>query len=201
MTTSNKTFRIIEYSTEYFKEIYDEYYDDFKKDYLNPYIRIPELKEKYDILSKSLFRDFCNKVKFEEGISQKPHRKLLVRDTQNIKKNGNGFFTIYRKSNKNPTRYYGVYDSLDGAKIVRDKLYECDFDETIAKSLIDEYGYKGATSKKGEALEKYDEWLDLYKDKSISYIQIRKMMKFSSYQYQTCYDKMCRESPQYRRQK
>ena len=104
-------------------------YSEMKKDLKNG--TIEDTCTKYNITFNELF-NYCLKNNF-----------LFNRDNDSDKyiyPRGNKF-TILKRINDKFT-YYGLYGTLKDARMVRDKLVECDWDMAQLHSIITELGIK-----------------------------------------------------------
>lgn len=119
----------------------DLIYDEFKKDFLNPSIHVPELKKKYD-LSVSKYKYLRGQVLEETGLPEKPTlkggRHYKITESRYIIKHKHGKATIY-KTVDGYKRSFGTYPDFETAKIVRDKLVECNWDDKTALELKKQY--------------------------------------------------------------
>ena len=131
---SKPTFRIIE------GEInpHDDIYEDFKADYLSIDITVDEMLEKYNI-SKNTYKHLRLRVAEETGVNRKmtankftrmwTHQSrfidhLKLRDKYRVAKVINGKYY-----------HFGVYDDMDTAIYVRDKLEENNWSNETYKQL------------------------------------------------------------------
>lgn len=131
------TFRLVENSDAHL----DLIYDDFKVDFLNPKCHVPELKKKYD-LSVSKYNYLRGKVLKETGLQEKPTlkggRHYTITDKRYIIKHNHGKCTIY-KTVDGYKKSFGTYPDFETAKIVRDKLVDCNWDMKTALELKKQY--------------------------------------------------------------
>ena len=138
MDMSNEVnFRIIENADGDLDLIYNE----FKKDFLNPKFHVPELKKKYD-LSVAKYKHLRGKVLNETGLIEKPTlrggRNYTITNKRYIICHKTGKCTIYKTVNKYK-KSFGTYPDFETAKLVRDKLVECDWDPEEASRLKKQY--------------------------------------------------------------
>lgn len=135
--TEGVTFRIIENADANLDLIYPE----FKKDFLNPKIHVPELKEKYD-LSVAKYNHLREQVLKETGLIEKPTlkggRNYEITSRRYIICHKSGKCTIYKTVDKYK-KSFGTYPDFETAKIVRDKLVECEWDPVEALRLKKQY--------------------------------------------------------------
>ena len=131
-------FRIVEgcSTTEY-----DDIYEDFKADYLSVNITVNEMLEKYGI-SNNTYKHLRNRVAEETGVNRKMSKVRFLNEWD--------FFSRYidymKKSDKyrvskdvrGKQTHFGLYDDMDTAVYVRDKLEENDWSQETYKELKDE---------------------------------------------------------------
>lgn len=135
--SSEVNFRLIENADANLDLIYEE----FKQDFLNPKCHVPELKNKYD-LSVAKYKYLRNRVLDETGLKEKPTSKggrhYTVTDRRYIICHKTGKCTIYKTIDKYK-KSFGTYPDFETAKIVRDKLVECNWDKNEALRLKEKY--------------------------------------------------------------
>jgi len=116
-------------------------YPEFKKDFLDDNIYVPELKQKYN-LTHGKYDYLRKKVLDETGLVEKPvklgGRNLTFKEGRFIVKDKKGTCRIYKTINRVKTSF-GTYPDFETAKIVRDKLVECNWDSGVAADLKEEY--------------------------------------------------------------
>ena len=174
---SKLNFRIVEVSDK--ERGYDEKFEEFKKDYLNPFTSKVDLLEKYE-LPVRIYNEFIERIREETGLDKKPIRRPMNSPMTYIYRTK--FYWGIRKQSSTTKQmdYYGYYDDLDTAKMVRDKLYYSDWDKELANELIEEYGVKKHNE---EVEEKYESFKDLYMNHDLSYLEIRDKLDISGYMY------------------
>lgn len=137
MIKEKVNFRIVENADANLDIIYPQ----FKEDFLNPRIHVPELKEKYD-LSVAKYKYLRGRVLEETGLPEKPTlkggRHYVITDSRYIIKHKSGKCTIY-KTVDGYKKSFGTYPDFETAKIVRNKLVDCNWDMTEAAQLKKQY--------------------------------------------------------------
>lgn len=188
------TFNLIEESFEPLD------YESFKEDFLNPFMNVEDIKAKYGIKNGD-YRYYRNRVLDDTGLKRKPYYKHGCHFAEYVKAHPNQFEHIRKQNNTylivktidTVTRYYGRYDDYDTAKMVRDKLVESDWDESLAVLLKDKYSLnRRSNSIVSKAEEVYDRYKDLYCNSSLTVNEINQMFGISC----RCYEfllKMLRE--------
>ena len=128
-------------------------YPEFKKDFLDVNVHVPELKQKYD-LTHGKYNYLRKRVLDETGLAEKPvklgGRNLAFKEGRFIVKDKKGTCRIYKTINRVKISF-GSYPDFETAKIVRDKLMECNWDMKIADELKEKYS---TTAKKKERIRK-----------------------------------------------
>ena len=161
-------------------------YENFKKDFLNPHISKDELIEKYE-LTMGRYMDYRARVKEETGLSKKPfiynggRSNSLGSGSEYIRKI-NGYYTVV-KTFKYNAKNYGSFDDYETAVMVRDKLVESNWDETLAFELKQKYGRKRRKPALEKAEEIYDEFKKYYFDTSIPLKQVFKELGITQSMY------------------
>lgn len=116
-------------------------YPEFKKDFLDVNVHVPELKQKYD-LTHGKYNYLRKRVLDETGLEEKPvklgGRNLAFKEGRFIVQDKKGTCRIYKTINRVKTSF-GSYPDFETAKIVRDKLMECNWDMKIADELKEKY--------------------------------------------------------------
>ncbi len=158
-------------------------YEVFKKEFLDPSTRVSDITKKSG-MSGAEYRDYRQRVLEEEGIDKKPidwklrfrgARHKILNNTTNIQKK-DGAYSVKKHIN-GEHKYYGRYSDLDTAKMVRDKLIECDWDDKVGAELKEKYGNNKTRSVKQRAVEMFPTYEHYYvhrKDLSVEEI-IKKM--------------------------
>ena len=122
MTKARPNFKIVEGGSLVER---NEIYEDFKLDYMSPNITVAQMLKKYD-LSKNQYYHLKNRVAEETGINHKISKQKFVRKfthyTRNIDyQKSTGKYRV-SKVTMGKKKHFGVYDDLDTAVYVRDKL-------------------------------------------------------------------------------
>lgn len=116
-------------------------YPEFKEDFLDESVHVAELKRKYD-LSHGKYDYLRKKVLKETGLQEKPiklgGRNFTFKEGRYIVQDKKGTCRIYKTINYVKTSF-GSYPDYETAKIVRDKLVECNWDKKTAKELKEKY--------------------------------------------------------------
>lgn len=116
----------------------DEIYEDFKKDYLNPNYTADQVRRKHNLEPRD-YKTLNNRVREETGLKKKPTLMNSFADgTTNIYKLKNCYGI--RKYIDGELTYFGYYPDMDTAMMVRDKLYEAQWDKSVGDKLYEEYG-------------------------------------------------------------
>lgn len=158
-------------------------YEDFKRDFLNPNITAKKVKRMHD-LTKGEYEEYRGRVLDETGLSRKPAyygKNTRLSDEAFIRKQYDGFY-IYKTTNSFE-RYYGKYNDLETAKLVRDKLVECNWDENEAVKLREEYSAKRRRPSYDKAVEIYPEFEKHYFAKELTIKEIKELMDISDREY------------------
>ena len=127
-------FSIIESSYEN----YDGIYEDFKRDYLSVDITVNEMLDKYN-LTPNQYRRLKNRVAEDTGVN----RKLSRNTTGSLWVYCDKYIDTHKSENKfkvskvinNKTFFYGIYDSLEEARYIRDTLEANDWSDECYKEL------------------------------------------------------------------
>ena len=183
MVKKKLNFRIVEVSES--DRDYEHLYDDFKKDYLNPDMYVKDIVAKYDI-PPYIYREWSARVREEEGLARKPHCRF----------GSSPYITpnryIYRLSKcygihkeiDGYKEYFGKYEDLETARLVRDKLVEANWDRNVADELIKEYGYVKKTGANPDVLmPKYDDFKHMYLDEPTKYQDILERLNINAHGY------------------
>lgn len=140
MTSSVKSkpkFRLIEGGDDY-----SDIYEDFKKDYLSVDTTVEEILNKYNITNNK-YQQLKKQVAEETGVNRKPsmygrsspwiHEKKYI---DRMKSNGK-----YRVSKwiNGSNRHFGVYDDLETATMIRDKLWVRGWTQKAYREIKIEY--------------------------------------------------------------
>ena len=142
-------------------------YEEFKKDFLNPLMLKGDLRKKHDI-SDNQYKRYRERVLDETGLSRKPstcHHTEIERvcnhpNAEFIVKVGS--YYVVNKTTKGKTYYFGRYKDYATAKMVRDKLYEANWDVTLGEELKQIYGMVRRKLALDKAKDVYDEFEDRY---------------------------------------
>ena len=135
MASRKPNFRIVEAPSH---ESYEYLFDDFKKDYLDPFMNKDDIRKKYEIPT-SLYKEWIGRIKKSENIDKMPVVLPLTKEMQYIYKLSDSYGI--RKQINGEMHRYGYYEDLEIAKVIRDKLYYSNWDEDLAKELIDKYSF------------------------------------------------------------
>ena len=173
-------FRIIEISDE--ERGYEEKFEDFKKDYLNPFTSKVDLLEKYE-LPVRIYNEFLERIRKETGLDKKPTRRPMGSPMTYIYKTKYRWGIRKQDSYTGEMKYYGYYDDLDTAKMVRDKLYYSDWNDELANELVEKYNVGKYCPNQLEIDEKYESFKDLYMNHDLSYLEIRNKLDLNGYMY------------------
>ena len=193
MVKKKLNFRIVEVSES--DRNYEHLYDDFKKDYLNPKTTASGLRDKYGIPPYQ-YREWSKKIRDEEGIYRKPNCKFgssrHITPNQHIYKLSMSYGI--RKEIDGMMEYFGKYEDLETARLVRDKLVDAKWDFNLRDKLIREYGYIKPTGVHPEILmTKYDEFKHLYLDVPTRYEDILERLELNSRSYTWLLNKLREE--------
>lgn len=113
----------------------DKIYDEFKKDFLDKDCTRTEMLKKYDI-SPNKYNQLRLRVCKECNLSHKPFGRgesRIITDNSYIYP-VNRKFRVSKTINKR-TVNFGLYDSFETAKLVRDKLIDCNWDKKQLKEI------------------------------------------------------------------
>lgn len=154
---SRPKFRIIEGGSEL---KYNEIYEDFKADYLSPNITVKEMLKKYDI-SSSTYNQLRKRVAEETGVNQKMSKVKYIRSWTHHSR----FIDYMKTSDKfrvskvilGKKTHFGLYDDIETAVYVRDKLEKNNWSQQTYKEIRKEIF--GEVDK----IENVDEFYDDYK--------------------------------------
>ena len=113
---------------------YDGFYEEFKEDYLNS-MSIQDLMEKYDI-GKTKCYTMGMKVRKELNLKGKPKKELINQGNRFIRKTKRGKWEIIKTIN-GKKEYFGSYDDLDTAVIIRDRLVGVNWDKNLYPKIRD----------------------------------------------------------------
>ena len=135
---SRPKFRIIEGGSE---SKYKEIYEDFKADYLSPNITVGKMLEKYDI-STSTYNQLRKRVAEETGVNRKMSKVKYVRAWTHHSR----FIDYMKTSDKyrvskviqGTKTHFGLYDDMETAVYVRDKLEENNWSPQTYKKIREE---------------------------------------------------------------
>lgn len=176
-TKERPVFRIV----EGFKPDVD--YESFKKDFLDPNQKVDDIKEKYN-LSPSDYMEYRNRVLDETGLPKKPAfygRDITIKDETYITRRYNGYDVFKHIGGK--YKFFGKYKDLGTARLVRDKLLECDWDEDVAEELKKKYLPERVKPSRNIAVKRFDEFDDLYMNSSHTIKEIKEIMGISNSVY------------------
>lgn len=180
MTSTKPHFKIVEYTPP----VVD--YEEFKNDFLDPTMTIPMIKEKHG-LSKSEFKEYRAKVLKETGLKQKPYAHYIDPLNSNnyefIYKNKRGEYIVHKTFKNKGTRYYGRYEDYNTARMVRDKLFESGWDNSLGMYLKDKYALNRRKPSYDKALEHYDEFEDYYFNSPLPILEICEKMGIRQKEY------------------
>lgn len=170
---------------EYVPPVVD--YEEFKEDFCNCFMTIPEIKEKYN-LTNSEFAEFRKRVLEDTGLKKKPtytYRPVHFFESDTyIQKKNNGYIIVRKFMGH--AKYFGRYVNYDIAKMVRDKLVECDWDESVAMVLMEKYGLKKATPMLDYAKEVYPQFKELYINSDYKVSEIMELLGLTQRGYRHC---------------
>ena len=158
-------------------------YESFKKDFLDPNQKVDDIKEKYN-LSPSDYMEYRNRVLDETGLSKKPAfygRDITIKDETYITRRYNGYDVFKHINGK--YKFFGKYKDLGTARLVRDKLLECDWDEEVAEELKKKYLPERVKPSRNIAVQRFDEFDDLYMNSSHTIKEIKEIMGISNSVY------------------
>lgn len=168
-------------------------YDKFKEDYLNPYILANDVRKKHG-LSVKQYDYYRKKVLDETGLCKKPYcpSSSLLKDFLISRKRSGEYiqsvdgFYIVVKTIAYHTHYFGRYADYDTARMVRDKLIECDWDVEVGEELKQIHGVHRLKPNLDRAKEVYDsfEWRYFYdRDSTIADIREKLGISVRTYEY------------------
>lgn len=162
-------------------------YEAFKEDFLNPHMLALDVKKKHG-MTKSMWRDYRQQVLDETGLKEKPHKNhRLINDirycpsAEYIQKKPNGYIVV--KTTHGKTKYHGRYLDYDTAKMVRDKLYDANWDEALSVMLKEQYGIGRTSTGYNKAKLLFDEFEDKYFNSDKKIMEIREEMDISTRVY------------------
>ncbi len=177
------TFRIVEHTP--FVIDYEAFLVDFK----NPHMTIDELREKYNFTT-STWKEYRRRALDDLGLKRKPcytygnltYVKESTYIPRYIQEKPNGFIIIKRFNNK--PKHFGRYKDFETAKMVRDKLVECDWDFDVGIVLKEKYSITRRRLPSLElAKELYDEFKELYFHSPLEVNEIREQLNISQRAY------------------
>lgn len=176
-------FRIVEVSES--DREYEHLYNDFKKDYLNPDMYVKDIVAKYDI-PPYIYREWSARVREEEGLARKPHCRFgsspYITPNRYIYKLSK-CYGIHKEID-GVKEYFGKYEDLETARLVRDKLVKANWDRSVADELIKEYGYVKRTGANPDVLmPKYDDFKHMYLDEPTKYEDMLERLNINSHGY------------------
>lgn len=180
-------FRVIE---NYTHEID---YNGFKKDFLNPRIKVKDLRTKYDLNPKQ-YNHYKKIVLNETGIKQKPYLTMknqtipLIDNNTYIQRYKGDYYFIQKKLN-GKRKSFGIYEDIQTARMVRNKLIENNWDTVLGEKLKKEYSITGL---KKTANKKYPLFKELYKNTD-NRESIQEKLKLTDYQYNHLKNKIEKE--------
>lgn len=134
MSRDRPNFKIVETSYDDYSDIYD----DFKRDYLSEDITVKEMIEKYGI-SKNKYMRIKKVVAEETGVN----RKISRNTTGSLWSHYDKYIERHKALEKYKVSkviggtlfFYGIYDSLEDALFIRDRLEECDWSMDCYRKL------------------------------------------------------------------
>ena len=183
---SRLNFRIVEVSES--EHNYDSFYEDFKEDFLNPHVTVDDLISKYNI-PPYIYKRWSKMIKEEYGLGKKPCYTHSSRNMSLYLKKNSYIYPLtnsygIRKKLDGEMKYFGKYKDIETARMVRDKLYESNWDKKLAEELIKEYGYvKPVGLKPDELMPKYEEFKHLYLDVPTKYEDIMEKLDVNCHGY------------------
>lgn len=182
MSSKDKpSFNIIESSYE----DYDDIYEDFKNDYMSCAITVKKMQEKYDI-TPNQYRRLKNRVMEETGVN----RKLSRNTTGSMWVHCDKYIEGHKSSNRYKVSkvingkkfFFGVYDSLEEAKFIRDRLEEENWSIDAYERL--RYELFGEEPNHNKIEKIYDDFkVDFMRGESMKYL--RKKYSLGSDAYRT----------------
>lgn len=158
-------------------------YESFKKDFLNPNIKVNDLKEKYN-LAPSDYKEYRDRVLSETNLVRKPAfygRDITIEDETYITRRYNGYDVFKHINGK--YKFFGKYKDLGTARLVRDKLIECNWDEKVAEELKKKYLPKKVKPSRNIALKRFSEFDDLYMNSNHTIGEIMEIMGITNSVY------------------
>lgn len=176
-TKERPVFHIVENPTHYVD------YESFKKDFLNPNIKVRELREKYD-LSPSDYKEYRDRVLSETNLVRKPAyygRDITIQNEPYITRRCDGYDVVKYFDRK--YKFFGKYKDLGTARLVRDKLIECDWDEDVAEELKKKYTFRRMSPSMIKAKECFSEFDDLYMNSNYLIKEIMEIMGITNTVY------------------
>lgn len=169
--------------------------EEFTRDYMDLTVSKQEILDKYDLTNGQYYKRI-KRIKDETGFCRPRGYNPNKQYPNRIMENDSGTYRIvkhfYTKHNVQSTRSVTVPDYETALK-VRELLDECNWEEDAVQEIRDKYGVRRGFSArsmihspvKSEALTKYDEFKELYFDKSLRIVDIRDRLGLTRWQY-TC---------------
>lgn len=113
---------------------FSDIYEDFKRDFLNPYLYRKELMRKYR-LSENSYSKIRKQVVAETGITTKPNKyhPAIPTETSYIHK-AKSKWQICKYINRKKN-FFGTYENLHVAMLIRDELIKCNWDKSQLASI------------------------------------------------------------------
>ena len=180
-------FRIIEGETPFD-------YDGFKKDYCDLSLTVADIRKKYD-LGIAKYEKYASKVRQETGFTRTSRRIVLIDSDTYIGKTTKGF--RIQKTIDGTKYHIGSFVDFESAQKARDYLVANDWSwEAIKKVYEKTHGIKRPSKLVKEAMEKYDEFKDLYLYHNIHVSDIQRKLGINSYQYRCLVVELKKEMPE-----
>ena len=163
-------------------------YEVFKEDYLDPLTSMKGLIEKYG-MSKGTYNRLARQVREETGLHRKPigySRNTLspqyaFNENLYIHKRKSGYAVIHTIDYC--TRSYGVYQDIETARMVRNTLVECNWDDKVALELKSKYCRPVRRPAYEKAVRLYPRFKELYASGKYKMYEILEMMNITQKVY------------------
>lgn len=189
---SKPNFRIIEGSSD---SDYEDDYPRYKEEYLACTISVHDLDKKYTHIPTTTLMRWRKRALKEEDMTRRNSFRPITYGNQYIVSRANGRYAIRKKMNGHDT-WYGTYEDLETARMVRDKLHSCNFNEDVAKELMDKYSAERIPSPAYTyAMSKYDEWVKGYENPYITLNKLHEELGFNNCMYMHCIKRYREENP------
>ena len=117
---------------------FDDIYNEFKQDFLNKNFTRTDMLKKYN-LSPNKYNQLRIKVCKECNLSHKPFTRgesRIITDDTYIYPAGRKFRVS--KTINHKTVNFGLYDTFEIAKVIRDKLISCNWDKSKLNEIQEE---------------------------------------------------------------